>query len=184
MKKLLIVLMAVVILSGCQKRKTIDYQQPSGTVSDMSGYGIEDGNFYDISISETLSFFDTDTTTIIYLGRDNCDWCLELIPVLDEIINEKEMKVYYLDILAQGEDELARLSELAERCRDYVEIDEEGDPVLRAPSILYIREGKLIMFHEGTVNTHDARERRMTEKELERLRFNLRREFDSLLVRK
>ena len=160
--------MVLLMMAGCQERKTIDYQQPSGTVSDMSGYGIEDGNFYDLSISAMLEFFnDKKTTTIVYLGRDNCDWCLELIPVLDEIIREKDMKVYYLDILSQSEEDLARIGEVAEICRSYLEIDDEGEPVLRAPSILYIQEGKLVNFHEGTVNTHDATQRKMTEKELE-----------------
>jgi len=184
MKKLLIVMTILLVLAGCQERKTIDYQQPSGTASDMSGYGIESGDFYDLTIKELLGFFAEGKTTIVYIGRDNCEWCLDLIPVLDEIIREKDMKVWYLDILKQSEDDLKHIDEVAELCREFVEIDSEGKPILRAPSVLYIQEGKLIDLHEGTVNTHDATEREMTQKELERLRYNLRKEFDSLLVRK
>ena len=183
MKKALTVFLAILLLVGCQKRKTVDYDQPSGTVSNMSGYGIENGDFYDISVIKLLEVFDTGKTVIVYIGRDNCEWCLALIPVLDEIIKEKDMKVYYLDILSQSEEDLAKIDEVAELCRDYVEKDSDGKPILRAPSLLYIQEGKLVNFHEGTVNTHDATQRDMTEKELERLRFNLRREFDSLLVK-
>ena len=94
------------------------------------------------------------------------------------------MKVYYLNSLSdetvENQEGLDKLLELA---ADYV-TEEDGKPVLWAPSIFYIQQGKIIDVHEGTVNTHPARERKMTEKEIARLEYNLRREFDALLVRK
>ena len=183
MKRFVVLALIVVLLTGCQKKNTVEYDQPTGQLSDMSGYGIEDGNFYDITVLELLEIFNNNKTVIVYMGRTNCEWCQALMPYLNEISTENELKLYYLDILAQDDDNMAHIDEVAEKCREFVEIDSEGAPILRVPSVLYIQEGKVVNFHEGTVNTHDATAREMTEKEVERLKYNLRKEFDSVLVK-
>ncbi|MBR2792885.1 MAG: hypothetical protein IKE12_09555 [Erysipelotrichaceae bacterium] len=184
MKKTLLFLVCamMIILTGCDK--TVEYDQPEGHVCDMSGYGYETENFYYINLDTMFDLMDQKKTFIVFLAHLGCPWCEELLPVLDRISVEKEMKVYYLNSLS---DETVKdqegLDKLLELASEYV-TEEDGKPVLWAPSIFYVQQGKIIDVHEGTVNTHPARERKMTEKEVARLEYNLRKEFDALLVRK
>ncbi len=174
--------MVMALLTGCSKDVT--YDQPEGTVADMSGYGMETENFYHISLDRLFELMDEEKTFIVVLSHLGCPWCEGLLPVMDDVINEKGLKVYYLNSLeeqvASDTEGLDRLRDLA---REYVTY-EDGKPVLWVPSVFYIQEGRIIAVHEGTVNTHPAREREMTDKEEARLLYQLRKEFDAILVRK
>ena len=184
MKKLLLIFIAAVMLAGCQK-KVIAYDQPQGNVSDVSYFDIADEHFYDITFDEVLSLIEEKKTFITVIGHEGCKWCEELFPILDEICSEKEMNVYYLDTLSDdntAQYDAGSYDKLAELCADFTTRD-EGEVVIWAPSIIYVQLGKVINVHEGTVNTHNANERKMTEREITRLRYNLGREFDSLLVK-
>ena len=172
--------MLVLLLVGCSRREFV-YDQPDGKISDMSWYGIEDGNFYDCDIETFSSLINQNKTVIIYIGYENCPWCRELCPVLNEFLTEYEFKAYYYDIESGDNGSSENLTVIETAVKDLLQTDEEGKPILYAPSIVYLREGKPVEIHEGTVNSHNARERKMTEREMERLRFNLSKEFEGLM---
>jgi predicted bacteriocin transport accessory protein len=181
MKKLLAVLGCLLVLAGCGK-PAIHYDAPQGTLSDMSGYGIADGHFYDITYSGLRQLVEAGQTVIVYIGHLGCNWCRQLVPVLDGICAEEQMDVYYLDT-GEGSENLGDeegYQWLNELCADYTTRDKEGNVTLWAPSVIYIRQGAVIGVHEGTVNTHNANERQMTDKEIARLQYNLRKGFENL----
>ena len=183
MKKLLLIIISVFFVCSCSR--VITYDEVTGNVSDMSSFAVEDGHFYDITFDEVLQFIDEKKTFITVLGHQGCKWCEELFPILDEICQQKEMNIYYLDTLNDANSaqyESGSYDKLAQLCADYT-TREKDEIVIWAPSIIYVQQGKVIDVHEGTVNTHNANERKMTEREITRLKYNLGREFDSLLVR-
>ena len=149
----------------------------------MSSFSIEDGCFYDIDFQTAFSKIENGDTFIFLVGHEGCLWCAELIPIVDEICREKSINIYYLDSLSEDNEQQydQYYDRLAELCSDYTTPD-EGTPAIWAPSIIYVYQGKVIDVHEGTVNTHNAYERTMTDREKERLRYNLRKEFDRMLT--
>lgn len=168
------------ILCGCQQ-KTIEYNDAVGPVVNMQEYGIDSTRFHFINYDGLLELFDTDVTTIVYIGHIGCPWCETLVPYLNDVCNEYDYDIYYLDSLY--EDNLGRddaVDALANICIDFVTKDTDGTPTIWAPSIIYIQEGKPIAVHEGTVNTHNAYEREMTEKETARLQYMLNKEFSAI----
>lgn len=183
MKKVLLLLLSLLLVTGCVN-KNIEYDQPETEVTDMSGYGLDTQNFHYLKLDDMFKMMEDRKTFIVVLSHIGCPWCEGLLPVLDQIINEKGMQVYYLNSLA---DELASdtegLDKLLDLAKEYVTY-EDDKPVLWVPSIFYVQLGKIIDVHEGTVNTHPAKEREMTDKEIARLEYQLSREFDALLVRK
>ncbi len=182
MKKIIVLFLIVFLVGGCGSNE-VTYDQPTGTISDMSDYGIESENFYDITYSELFDLLDEGKTTIVYLGHAGCAWCEDLVPVLDEVCSELEMKVYYLNTLSDenfNDDE--GLAKLIELCAEFTTESDDGEAVIWAPSVIYIQKGEIIGLKEGTVNTYDAYQRDMTEKETARLKYNLNKGFESVLV--
>ncbi|MBQ3385298.1 MAG: hypothetical protein IJG59_08820 [Erysipelotrichaceae bacterium] len=179
MKKLLMIIMALLVLGGC--RKNIVYDQRDGELADMSWYEIEDGSFCYADIETFRKLFADKKTTIVYIGYEECPWCRELCPVLDEYLKEYEFKAYYYDIQIGDNGSTENLTEIEQMLLEKLEKDEDGKPILYSPTIVYLQQGKVYRLHEGTVNSHNARERKMTEREMERLRFQLSKEFEGMM---
>ena len=182
MKKLFICLLCVLALLGCHRKEVI-YDQAEGEAADMSWYGISNDNFRCCDITVFQQLVADGKTTIVYLGYENCPWCRELCPMLNEFLREYQFRAYYYDIELGENGNAENLQIIEDTVKELLETDSEGKPILYSPTIIYLQYGKPIVLHEGTVNSHNARERKMTEREVERLRFNLRKEFETLLGR-
>ncbi|MGN1399101.1 MAG: hypothetical protein ACI4WG_03780 [Erysipelotrichaceae bacterium] len=178
MKKVLLVLL-VLLLAGCKAE--ITYSFPETDSYDMSGYNLETDNFYKISISEFLVMVEQQKTFICYFGYESCPWCNDLLPILDEVCNEYQLKIYYLDFLAEeNQNDIESLEALNEFAKDYLSKDEEGNLKLFFPTVYYVQKGKLVNLHQGTVSNHDATAAPLTDNQKARLKYNLQKEFDSL----
>ena len=95
------------------------------------------------------------------------------------------MDIYYINAYPEeGEIDTENRDKLVEYLKGINSPDPDGNPTLWAPSIIYVQLGQVIGVHEGTVNTHDANERAMTEKEQARLEYMLAKQFDAMLERK
>ena len=178
------ILLSLLVLTGCSGRNTIEYPVLDGKIADMSEYGIVSAHFHVFSYELAVRYIEQGKTFIVFVGYPDCNFCRALVPYLDETCENKGMDVYYINAIpADGEiDEENRLK-LVEYVKDHNSPDPDGNPTLWAPSIIYVQQGKVIGVHEGTVNTHNANEREMTQKEAARLEYLLNKQFDAILVR-
>lgn len=145
----------------------------------MSGYQIESAHFYSISYDELLKMLEDDKTFIVYLGYENCPWCDELVPILDEVCSDYEIDIYYVDV--NSEESLANKEGL-KRLTEIVDQRNENDElILFFPSILFVKEGEIINQHIGTVSGHDTYIAKMTEKQIIRLKYLLSKKFKEVL---
>lgn len=117
-------------------------------------------------------------TGIIYLGFPKCPWCRTAIPVLFDIVNDYKIdNIYYMNILDERDsytiedDELhleknasdgylKLLDILDEYLTDYViELDDKtyevGEKRIFAPSVIFVREGKILGIHVSTVASQE-----------------------------
>lgn len=103
MKKLLAILIASLLLVGCQSGPQV--KDPTVT---NNGNNIMEG--YDVP--QTNQFIETDYATIMdrlekrsegvyYLGYTGCPWCQKLVPVLNYVLVEEDQTAYYLDATSQ-----------------------------------------------------------------------------------
>ena len=109
---------------------------------------------------------------IIYFGFDECPWCRNALPVLIEAAREKEVsEIYYYDIKGIRDElvlnEEGMIEVMKEKSEDYQLIYDalydslniyEGlndDTIKRlyAPSVFFIKEGKVMLMHESTVES-------------------------------
>lgn len=178
MKKVLLILL-VLLLQGCQEK--IEYSYPDFDSYDMSGYNLETDNFYKISISQFLDMVDEKKTFICYFGYESCPWCNDLLPILDEVCQQYQLKIYYMDFLdEENKEDIESLEALNDFAKDYLNTDEQGNLQLFFPTVYYVQKGNLVNLHSGTVSNHDATVAELTERQKARLKYNLEKEFDSL----
>ena len=65
--------------------------------------------------------------------------------------------------------------ELSLYLKDYMKEDESGDLKLYVPLVVRIENGKVVDGHLGTVEGHDAHERKMNEEEKEEVMQNYKK---------
>ncbi|MBR2726693.1 MAG: hypothetical protein IKD71_02210 [Solobacterium sp.] len=182
MKKLLCAVCACILI-GCSTDPAPDEPQGCdtdceviiGEDSDMSGYTElgEDHVFVDTSVQEMLRDMENGQTFVVYFGFVNCPWCQEAVPVLNEAAKDAGYRVGYINT-RPTEDihsniEIPDYDLLTEAVGEFFPLDDEGIPHLYTPFVFFIRDGKVQEVHQGTVEGHDAHERRMTAEEKEEL---------------
>jgi len=185
MRKLLITMMIcfMTLLCACASQKT----QITGTKSDMSGYeGFTDTEhvFYDMTVAGMLEYMDAKESFAVYFGFDNCPWCLDAMPVLNEAAKEYEAEVGYIDTRKnpawQKNVDIDDYDKLVERIGNYFTYDNDGNRHLYTPAVVFIKDGEVVLYHEGTVESHNARERSMTDEEIEELKEIYREGFEAI----
>ena len=184
MKKLVVLLIISLTVLGCQKEKFIDYQKPTGNISDMSGYdGLVSEQFYDITVDEILEKIKNKETFIVYFGYEDCPWCKCVVPILNEVSIEKEMPIYYLDFHKSiNSENYQGMKQISEFCGNNQEGLEEGQFSFFFPTVMYVKIGQLYKIHVGTVSGHNGFEDPLSEKQKERLKYQYNKEFEGLLI--
>lgn len=183
MNKLICVLLIVLLASACNdssvKQEALrfkeEYESLNGKENDS---GIDYVNVV-IEADHPIVYADIDQLLevikndgIIYFGFDECPWCRNALPVLIEAAREKEVsEIYYYDIKGIRDElvlnEEGMIEVMKEKSEDYQLIYDalydslniyEGlndDTVKRlyAPSVFFIKEGKVMLMHESTVES-------------------------------
>lgn len=138
-------------------------------------------------------------TGIIYLGFPGCPWCRNALPVLFDVAKENKVDtIYYMNILkerdsyvvedgklvyAKDEDGNEKkgtegyhklLKALDEHLSDYVISFEgkeykTGEKRIYAPSVIFVRDGKILGIHVSTVASHENPKEPLTDKQYDEL---------------
>lgn len=151
-------------------------------VTEAKGY-TED--FEPMTFDDAIAFFQDGKSGVIYFGFPACPWCEELLPILSEEAKSQGIAVHYVQT---RDDEKKRLYDDEQKAaiEPYIgsamKDNDEGELTLYVPLVVVVKDGKMADFHQGTVEGHDAHERKMTEeekKELEQTIHDLLAETDS-----
>ncbi len=192
MKKVIFIFLTI-FLVGCtkdisQSQETIE-ATPAGnqgcdvvveceedTVADMGEYETLIGEshvFIEKTMAEVNQYFEDRESFIVYYGFSSCPWCIEAVPVLNDLAKENNRKVIYVDIRSSGEDQRVETNDeyvhLMEWIEKYSLLDDEGSPRLYVPAVYFVSDGEIEVYNIGTVDSHDAKEREMTEEEIQKL---------------
>ena len=134
-------------------------------------------------------------TGVIYFGFSSCPWCRSMLPILNEAASEVGMgRIYYLNVQDIRDtlelDENNKVVTTKEGSNGYYQIvcllDEylseytlEGkknelvdtnEKRLFAPTVVGVRNGEIVGFHEGTVDTQENGFSTLTDEEKEELK--------------
>ena len=128
----------------------------------------------DMSKEEILDILNKETG-LIFFGYPTCNYCRSMVELLNRVARENRLdKIYYVNIenirdsyeiirdtvfkITDGTDSYYKiLDKLSDYLTDYYLKDSEseyntGVKRLYAPTVVAVKDGKIIGFHEGTLN--------------------------------
>lgn len=128
-------------------------------------------------------------TGIIYLGFSKCPWCRNAVPALIDVAkNTKTKEIYYLDIYdIRNElvlddnkniitkkpgttDYLDMVKLLNDYLKPYDGLEDESIKRIYAPTIVFVKDGKVLKIHEGTVESHTNAKESLTKDQYNELK--------------
>lgn len=184
MKKIwILALLGAFLCTGCSNdtKKPADTKKqgcddsPTCSVADAAdmsayeGFDVENNQFIEITMDDAIQKIETDASGIFYIGFPTCPWCIEAVPIMNEVAKEMDLHIYYINKKAEtsNEENIAKMTTLLQ---DIVSENEEGVPTLYVPEVVVINEGEISDHHADTVPNHDAHERKMEEEEQAQLK--------------
>lgn len=172
MKKTIAVIMFCLFAAGCGSA-------PASSVNraDMSGYQYlndPEPAFYEMTVKDLKEKTDAKETFAVYLGFADCPWCNEAVPVLNEAAKETGNSVGYIDTRKDASwtsnTDIDGYDMFIGIAGDYLKPDDEGVPHLYAPTVIFIKDGEIVKYHEGLIEGYTPSEGRMTEAGQEELK--------------
>lgn len=141
--------------------------------ADMSayeGFMEAENQFVSITMQDAIDKIKTDASGIFYIGYPNCPWCIEAVPVMNEIAKENGQLIYYVDKKAESSSE-ASIEEMTTLLDEILTVDSEtNEKKLYVPEVFILKDGDIVANNMGTVSGHDAKERKMNEEEIVQLK--------------
>ncbi len=181
-KKITILLLTlVIILTGCSDKEDVsDSLKFKQEYESLNGQKDDDGLSYSMveissdckvkymtkdKITEVL----TNGTHVVYFGWPTCPYCRLAVPILLETIEEYSgISMYYYDIKElrdayvkdpSSEDgqlysEISKIISFSECDLSSIDAFEDGTLKLAASIMYFIKDGEIIGYHRGTVESH------------------------------
>lgn len=175
--KLGLALILAFSFAGCGNEQTNDksnyvYLDDIKAVDvDMSGYeGFTESDhvFKKITFRESLRFFDEKASGVVYYGYSTCPYCIQVVPILNEVAKEFGITVYYIDVYGEtiADADIDRFLELADEFLEH----EEGEAVFYVPQVFSFVNGEITGSHLGAVDSYDPSVGYMTSRQKSELK--------------
>ena len=113
--------------------------------------------YKEIEINDLLDKLEKGKTFYVILGFPECPWCQAIMPVLNTVAKENNIKeIYYINIkeirdntLSSGHKEYKQLEE--NYFKDALDVEKNR---LNAPTFVKVENGKMTKYHINTVESH------------------------------
>lgn len=167
MKKVIFSIICILLLVGCgvkeqnlnpsmneTKKFKEEYESYNGTKNLITMSIDEEVEIKYLQATEILPLL-KEGTGILYFGFPTCPWCRNLVPVLLDVAFENNMTISYVNTRELRKENQEEMGEIIAYLSEYLEIDEDGQKVLYVPDVYFIKDGKIIGHHLGTVDSQD-----------------------------
>lgn len=179
MKKIIIVL-SLFCLCACQAQTTPSQKSSSSKLAcdatsikeECDSKNTKTIEFHEISFDEAIQYFTNQKSGILFFGFSTCPWCKEARPILKKVAQEKGLDIQYIKTRDEDKNKLysdEQKAQIEPYIQEYMSNNDEGELTLYVPLVLIVQDGKVIDGHVGTVDGHDATQRKMTKKEKKEL---------------
>lgn len=150
---IIVILIGVVIFLVVKngKRDTV-VNEKSDAVKFAEEYTeIDDDNVFVYSdVDEIIDILESGTG-VVYLGFPECKWCQRYVTYLNEVAKSRGIdKIYYYNIRQDRNDNSENYLKIVELIKDYLQVDDEGNPRIYVPAIIFMSDGKIIGFDDET----------------------------------
>ena len=181
MKKIILVLLLLFGLCACQSemQKEINACGVGDENCTEENEGAAANLIWDkLTLKESLDHL-TDEKVILFFSFDDCPYCKEARPILEEVGKDEAVKIYYVDVKREERNEdnadYQQLYAYLEK-----ELTEQNYDKVYMPSVAFIENGELIGLHVGTVDGHEPSKAEMTDEQKSELRSIYQNYYDGL----
>ena len=126
---------------------------------DMTEYqGFTDTNhvYRRTTMKESFRLVDEQASGILYFGYDTCPYCLQVVPILNDLAKKYNQMVYYIDVYHTSDTiSDADVNRFLEVYEEFLLKDDDGEPVFYVPQVFVIINGQIIDGHTGAVDSFD-----------------------------
>ena len=188
-KRLLISIAALVCLltwAGCSQQDNSEAVYLDDLVTtdvDMSvyqGFNVADHQFRKLTMKEANRLFAEGGSGILYYGYSSCAWCTQAVPVMNEVVAELGLTIYYVDMYSDDGNTEEVYNTLISYVDDYLQ-HEDGEAVFYVPQVFVVKNGKVVGDHLSTVESYSPSQGNMTEAQKNELKDIYREMFRKLV---
>ena len=110
----------------------------------------EDNVFVYASVDEIIDTLENGNG-VVYLGFPECQWCDAYVVYLNEVAKERGIsEVYYYNIREDRSNNTDDYLKIVSLLEDYLEDDEEGNPRIYVPAVIFMNNGEIVGFDDET----------------------------------
>ena len=156
MKKLFAILSLITLLVGCSGTRNI--------MSDYQGFNKKDHHYVTKNYNQIIDDITSYKQGVYYIGYAQCPWCVELVPVMEEVATAQSMNVIYLN--AQDKD-FKKDKAANQKLNDFIKtFPQENQNKESVPFTISIGADKTIKTHLGTAPNHKPQVAKMSDDEI------------------
>lgn len=108
-------------------------------------------------------------TAVFYFGFPTCPWCRNMIEPLLETTKKHNVTLYYFNPSELRASNSDTYQKLIKKLKNYLSKNEEGKETLYVPDVYFIKDGKIVGNHLGTVDSQKDPYVSLTESERKEL---------------
>lgn len=177
-KKIMLALLSFLMLfgvfAGVGSMMVSAKETPSNISSTYTKKDKANKIFYEVSMKKILKKFKNKESFYVFFGFENCPWCKEAKPILKKEAKRQNLKIYYVKTRDENGERLyseKQRKQLLKYIPTFMKTnaDENNKKWLYVPLLVQVAYGKTIDGHQGTIKGHNAKERKMTTKEKQKL---------------
>lgn len=110
----------------------------------------KDNKFRYANIDEVIDTLE-DGTGVVYLGFPECKWCQQYTVYLNELAKDRNIpEIMYYNIREDRQDNTKNYQTIVNLLKDYLPEDEEGNPRVYVPAVIFMSNGKILGFDDET----------------------------------
>lgn len=110
----------------------------------------DDNVFVYSSVDEIIDILENGTG-VVYLGFPECQWCDQYVVYLNEVAKENGIsEIHYYNIREDRSNNSENYQRIVALLEDYLEDDEEGNPRIYVPAVIFMNNGEIVGFDDET----------------------------------
>ena len=151
--------------------------------SDMSGYaglkGYEQETlFVDVTVDDIEKLMKDKASFVVYAGFSDCPWCNALIAGLNDVAQEEDIVIAYLDTRKNPEwtnnMDIDDYDKLVKYFGEWIGEDANGDKHLYVPELFFVNSGEPVFGRAGLLEGLSSPTDRMTDDQIQALNEELK----------
>ena len=110
----------------------------------------DDNVFTYATVDEIIDVLD-DGSGIVYLGFPECQWCNAYVPYLNDVAKSVGVnEILYYNIREDRSNNSENYQKIVELLDGYLTDDEEGNPRIYVPAVIFVNNGTIVGFDDET----------------------------------